>query len=127
MRILLLSFTAALLMGCAAPQYLAKGTHDGVEVAYRWSHPANKPSELLLRLKNTTENDKQIELVIDVAYQGRTVESLSADTCIKAGQELNGKLNGIYFIPTRVTTQQIKDGGVDVDLTRTTVAPCERP
>ena len=127
MRTLLLSFTAALLMGCAAPQYLAKGTHDGVEVAYRWNHPANKPSELLLRLKNTTENDKQIELVIDVAYQGRTVESLSADTCIKAGQVLNGKLNGIYFIPTRVTTQQIKDGGVDVDLTRTTVAPCEPP
>lgn len=127
MRTLLLPLLATFIAGCAAPQYLAKGTHDGVEVAYRWNHPANKPSELLLRLKNTTDTDKRIELVIDVAYQGRTLESLEADTCIRGGQTLNGKLNGIYFIPTRVNTPQIKDGGVDVDLTRTTVSPCERP
>ncbi len=127
MRTLLLPLLATFIAGCAAPQYLAKGTHDGVEVAYRWNHPANKPSELLLRLKNTTDTDKRIELVIDVAYQGRTLESLEADTCIRGGQTLNGKLNGTYFIPTRVTTPQIKDGDVDVDLTRTTVSPCERP
>lgn len=116
-----------LLASCAMPQYLSKGTHDGVEVAYRWDHPGGRPSELLLRLKNTTAIDKHVGVVLDLYYQGRTVESFEADTCLRPGQALTGRLNGIYFVPQRLTTGQIKDGGTDVEVTRTSIGPGSCP
>lgn len=112
-----------LFASCAMPKYASKGTHDGVEIAYRWNHPVGEPSELWLRLKNTTDQDKTIDLGIDVYYQGRTVEMLRADTCLRGGQTLSGKLNGIYFVPERITTAQIKDGSAEVEVTRTFVTP----
>jgi hypothetical protein len=122
-----LALLALLMAGCAAPQYLHKGVHDGVELAYRWNHPPGKPSELLVRMRNTTEADREVHLTIDLYYQGRTVETLTADTCIKAGRTMNGKLNGIYFVPTRLTTEQIKSGDAVAEMTRTEVvaATCE--
>ena len=60
------------LAGLAQGKYIHKGERDGVEMAYRWNHPTGKPSELLLRLKNTTQEDRHIALAIDLYYQGRT-------------------------------------------------------
>jgi len=109
------------LSALAQGKYIHKGERDGVEMAYRWNHPAGKPSELLLRLKNTTQEDRHIELAIDLYYQGRTVEVLGSDTCIRAGQTMTGKLNGVYFIPEQLTTEQIKSGDAEAELTRTVV------
>jgi hypothetical protein len=111
------------LSSCAAPQYVYKGVHDGVDVSYRWAHPKGKPSELLLKLENTSPEDKRLSIVLDLYYQGRTVETLTADTCIRVGQTLNGKLNGIYFVPQKLTTAQIKSGDGTVEMTRTEVTP----
>ncbi len=105
----------------AAAQFIQKGEQNGVEMAYRWNHPVGKPSELLLKLKNNSQDDKHVDLVIDLYYQGLTVESFEADTCIKAGQAMNGKLNGIYFVPERVTTEQIESGDAEAELTRTVI------
>lgn len=123
--------TALLLAGLlfsatSAAQYEPKGTHDGVEIAYRWRHPKGKPSELQLRLKNITTADKRVSLGIDLYYQGFTVETFEADTCLRGGQQVTGRLNGFYFIPQRLTTAQIKDGGAEVEITRTLVIdePC---
>lgn len=115
------------LGACSTPQYLHKGVQDGVELAYRWNHPTGKPSELLLRMKNTTTEDRTVHLVIDVSYQGRTVESFTADTCMRAGQLMDGKMNGIYFVPTTLTTEQIKSGDAEAELTKSEVerTPCE--
>ena len=118
---------ALVFTSCATSKYVEKGTVDGVEIAYRWNHPVGKPSELLLRLKNTTMEDRNLNLAIDLYYQGRTLETMQADTCIRAGQTLNGKLNGIYFIPERVTTAQIKDGGTQVETMKTVVEPTHCP
>ena len=115
------------LAACATPKDVYKGVHDGIEVSYRWSHPAGKPSELLLKLKNTSAEDRDVDLVIDLYYQGRTVESLMADTCIRSGQVLNGKLNGIWFKPEQLTTAQIKDGGANVEITRSRIEPTTCP
>jgi hypothetical protein len=119
---------AALLMlaSCASTQYIEKGTQEGIEIAYRWNHPPGKPSELLLRLKNTAGFDQRVSVGLDLYYQGRTVETLEADTCMRAGQLLMGKLNGFYFVPLRLTTEQIKDGGAAVETTRfnATAEPC---
>ncbi|MBK9149275.1 MAG: hypothetical protein IPM12_15825 [Flavobacteriales bacterium] len=110
------------LASCAGTQYIEKGTHDGVEIAYRWSHPPGKPSELLLRLKNVSGADKRVSLGIDLYYQGRTVEAFEADTCLRPGMLLAGRLNGIYFIPRALTTGQIKDGGAAIEATRTVIS-----
>lgn len=105
----------------AQSKFIHKGERNGVEMAYRWNHPTGKPSELLLKLKNTSAEDKRVDLVIDLYYQGLTVESFEADTCIKAGATLSGKLNGIYFVPSRVTTEQIKSGDAEAEMTRSQV------
>ncbi len=112
---------------CAQAQFLSKGTIDDVEVAYRWKHPVGKPSELHLRLKNVAAEDKHVNVVLDLYYQGRTVETFEADTCIRGGQTLSGRLNGIYFIPQRLTTEQIKDGSGEVEMTRTLIEPAVCP
>jgi len=115
------------LAACTGPQYVYKGVHEGVELSYRWKHAAGKPSELLLKMTNTAAEDKQIDLVLDLYYQGRTVESFEADTCIKVGQTLNGKLNGFFFIPQRLTTEQIKSGDGKVEMTKTSIIPAVCP
>lgn len=120
-------FTAVLMLAsCATTQYIEKGTQDGIAIAYRWNHRPNKPSELLLRLKNTSGMDKTVSLAIDLYYQGRTVEAFEADTCLRPGMMVMGRLNGFYFIPERLTTEQIRNGGAEVEVTRTTVTsnPC---
>jgi len=127
MRRLALLLTLLMLAAALHAQFVQKGTVEGVEIAYRWNHPIGKPSELLLKLKNTATEDKQLELVIDLYYQGLTVESLEADTCIKAGQTMNGKLNGIYFVPTRLSTEQIKSGDAEAELTRTVITTSACP
>ncbi|MBL7950861.1 MAG: hypothetical protein JNM62_04020 [Flavobacteriales bacterium] len=111
----------------AQSKFIHKGERNGVEMAYRWNHPLGKPSELLLKLKNTSEEDKRVDVIIDLYYQGLTVESFEADTCIKAGATMNGKLNGIYFVPERVTTEQIKSGDTEAELTRTVIEPGRCP
>jgi hypothetical protein len=119
-----------LLMVCswsAQAQYIEKGMQDGIAVAYRWKHRTGAPSEMHLRLNNTNAEDKRVDLVIDLYYQGLTVETLRADTCIKAGQVLNGRVNGIYFIPERLTTEQIKSGDAAAEWTNTTVEPATCP
>ncbi len=119
------NFTAIIALvfasGCSSTQYLYKGQHEGVDISYRWNHPKGKPSELLLKLTNTAAEDKQVDLSIDLYIQGRTVETLQADTCIRAGQTMNGKINGIYFVPERLTTAHIKEGGTQVEMTNTGV------
>lgn len=121
------TIVCVLLCACSGPQFLYKGQQDGIDIAYLWKHVPSKPSELLLRLENKSTEDKQVALVIDLYYQGRTIETLSADTCIRVGQTLNGKMNGFYFIPEKVSTEQIKSGDVDVEITRTMIEPFECP
>ena len=111
-----------LLTACAGPSYFYKGAQDGIDVSYRWNHPTNKTSELLLKLENIAATDKVVSLDLDLYYQGRTVETFHADTCIRAGQTLNGTLTGIYFIPDRLTYDQIKSGDANVELTRMVVS-----
>lgn len=123
MRVLLLLLLVPPLQVAAQKGFIQKGEREGVEMAYRWNHPVGKPSELILKLKNTTQEDRHVSLVIDLYYQGLTVEVLEADTCIKAGRTLNGKLNGIYFIPQRLSSEQIKSGDAEAELTRSEVTP----
>lgn len=114
-------------LACSAPQYLHKGVVDGVEIGYRWNHPAGKPSELLLMMRNTTAEDKVVKAVIDLSYQGLTVETFEADTCIPAGRTFNGKVNGFYFVPERLTPDQIRSGDAVAELTSTAISNASCP
>lgn len=116
-----------LAAGCAAPKIMHKENFEGVDISYHWKHSKSKPSELILRIDNKSLEDRRVSIVLDLSYQGKTVETLLADTCIRVGQSLNGKLNGIYFVPEQVTAAQIKSGDVLIDMSRTFVEPltCE--
>ena len=118
---------ALLLSACSAPKYIHEGVHEGVEIAYYWKHDKEKPIELILRMENTSLEDKRVSLVIDLYHTGKTVETLQADTCIRVGKTLNGKLNGIYFVPEQVTAEQVRNGEIQIEMTRTFVEPlpCE--
>ncbi|MDX9751496.1 MAG: hypothetical protein RBT71_10485 [Flavobacteriales bacterium] len=115
------------LMACAPAQWAYKGMHNGVDISYRWQHRTGKPAELLLRMENTTAEDRDVSLAIDLYYQGRTVETFSADTCMRAGQTMNGKVNGFYFISARLSNEQVKSGDAQVEMTRTAVDPGSCP
>ncbi len=116
-----------LAAGCAATKILHKENFEGVDISYHWKHSKSKPSELILRIDNNSLEDRRVSLVLDLSEHGKTVETLTADTCVRVGQSLNGKLNGIYFVPAEVTTAQIKSGDVMIDMSRTFIEPlpCE--
>ncbi len=121
MRHLVIALLLLPVLVSAQHEYIHKGEQNGVEMAYRWKHPIGKPSELHLRLKNTAQEDRRIALVIDLYYQGRTVEVFEADTCIKAGRTMNGRMNGIFFIPEHLTSDQLRSGDAEAELTRSQV------
>ena len=105
----------------AAQKFTSKGQVEGIAIGYRWSHSVGRPSELLLRLENTTTDDRQLSLELALSHQGFTVETMHADTCMEAGATLVGKMNGFWFRPSELTTAQIKSGAVDVEITRAVV------
>lgn len=109
------------ISACAEAQMVQKGRINGIDLSYRWRHPAGKPSELLMRMENVELTDRRVTLQVDVSYQGRTVELFQADTCISAGAVLNGRVNGVYFRTGQLTRAQIESGDVEVDVTSTSV------
>lgn len=117
-----LLFLAPLIaLGCAAPQFIQADQKDDVSVSYRWNHRPGKPSELLLKIVNAGTSSQQLHLGLDLYFQSFTVEQLSADTCIPAGRTFNGKLNGIYFIPQKLTPEQAASPDTKVALTEFTL------
>lgn len=108
---------------CKAPQYVQAGAKNNVQVQYRWNIRPDKPAELLLKIANKDSSAQRIHLGLDVYYQGFTVEEFSADTCIRAGRTFNGKMNGIYFIPQKLTSEQAASPDTKVDLTEFTAEP----
>lgn len=115
---LLTLFAMTLGAGCKMPQFIQGGEKDGVTVSYRWNHPANKPSELLLKVVNASPSAQHVQIELDLSHQAFTVETLSADTCIPAGRTFNGKLNGIYFIPARLSPEQAASPDTRVEISR---------
>ena len=105
------------LFGCKAPQFVQAGKKDDVSVSYRWNHATGKPSELLLKIVNESSSAQQLHLELDLYYQAFTVEQFTADTCIPAGRTFNGKTNGIYFIPQKLTPEQATSPDTKVELT----------
>ncbi|MBK9596818.1 MAG: hypothetical protein IPO60_00475 [Flavobacteriales bacterium] len=113
----LLLLLSTLLLGCAAPKFIQAGQEDDVSVSYRWNHRAGKPSELLLKIVNASSSPQRMHLGLDLYYQAFTVEQFTADTCIPAGRTFNGKLNGIYFVPQKLTPEQAASPDTKVELT----------
>ena len=117
MKKYLLLLAPLIAFGCAAPQFIQAGQKDDVSVSYRWNHRPDKPSELLLKIVNTSPSAQRLHLGLDLYYQSFTVEQFTADTCIPAGRTFNGKLNGIYFIPQKLTPEQAASPDTKVELT----------
>lgn len=108
---------ALFVTACSPPQFIQAGQKDDVTVSYRWKHQADKPSELLLKIVNASPSAQQLHVGLDLYHQGFTVETFTADTCIPAGRTFNGRMNGIYFIPTAATPEQLASPDTKVELT----------
>ncbi|MBK9421246.1 MAG: hypothetical protein IPN44_09335 [Flavobacteriales bacterium] len=119
----LLPFLLLALTGCKAQQFTQAGAAQGVQVSYRWKHAPGKPSELLLKMVNSSDSARSVHVGLDLYDQGRTVEQFTADTCMRARRTMNGRLNGFYFIPTTVTPEQAAGPDVKVELTELEVTP----
>lgn len=124
-KILVLLLATLIGSACKMPQFIQGGEKDGVAISYRWNHPANKPSELLLKITNSSTSAQEVRIELDLSYQAFTVEELTADTCIPAGRTFNGKLNGVYFIPRRLTPEQAASPDTRVQVSLFEVAPTE--
>lgn len=125
MKKYILFLAPVLLLGCAAPQFIQAGQKDDVSVSYRWNHRTGKPSELLLKIVNAGPSAQRLHVGLDLYYQAFTVEQFTADTCIPAGRTFNGKLNGIYFIPRKLTPEEAASPDTKVELTEYTVERAE--
>jgi len=119
----LVAFVLLVFSSCKAQQFTPAGSDRGVDVSYRWKHAPGKPSELLLKLVNTADSARTVHVGLDLYYQGLTVEQFSADTCIRAGRTMNGKLNGFYFVPQAVTPEQAEGPDVRVEMTGINAIP----
>jgi hypothetical protein len=123
MKKLMVPLAMAMAIGCKAPQFVHAGAKNNVQVEYRWNIRPDKPAELLLRIANKDSSAQRIHLGLDLYYQGFTVEEFSADTCIPAGRTFNGRLNGIYFVPERLTAAQAASPDTKVELTEFSAEP----
>lgn len=113
------------LFGCKTAQFVQATKKDDVSLSYRWKHTTGKPSELLLKIVNESPSAQQLHLGLDLYYQGFTVEQFMADTCIPAGRTFNGKTNGIYFIPQKLTPEQAASPDTKMELTEFTTERTE--
>lgn len=124
--LLLCSATHASLSSASAQKFTVLTDTAGVEAAYRWSFPRSGPPELLLRLTNNSREARTMLLGLDVTRDLLTTQELRVDTCIRAAQVLNGKLNGFWFVPEGVDRAGIEGGSIGVVLTELAIDPVER-
>lgn len=109
--ILLIALCAAHVCS-AQDQYETKVDNEHMEIQGKWKFPVKKgveqPGELLLKMVN--KSDAAVTVTFDLEYSlgVRNVETFIVDTCMKAGKTMTGKLNGLYFISSNLSNEQLK-------------------
>lgn len=128
-----MSKTLAFLFGIlgtmvgTAQEFITLADTNGLSIAYRWNHPKNKPTELLLRVNNPGPQARDLQAVLDLQVDGFTNEELIVELCIPPGRTLRGKFNGLYFTPEQVTRELVLQGATHVELSTCTVTQLETP
>lgn len=97
----------------AQKSYTQYSVTDSVRVSTKWSTAKDvdgvKKPALLIGIDNQNSHAVTASMELLFYYEGMLRESGQIDpTCVKSGNRVYGKLNGIYFIPEAFTPEQLK-------------------
>lgn len=85
---------------------------DGVQFGHKWAEAKNEEGEkvpaVLLLVDNQNANAIHYSLSVDLYYEGLLRESADLSYCVPALKARKGKLNGVYLISEKFTSDQIK-------------------
>jgi hypothetical protein len=86
---------------------------NGLEISTKWGTAKNAAGErkdaLMLKVENDSEKSLSLSFDVNLYYEGILRETGRIEgECIPALKSRIGKLNGIYFIPEKFTSEQLK-------------------
>ncbi|TVR39538.1 MAG: hypothetical protein EA392_06225 [Cryomorphaceae bacterium] len=114
--------------GCNTGYEIYKKT-EGVTFGYKWAEARNEAGErvpaILLMVRNENEHAIDYKLSVDFYYEGLLRETGELDYCVPAKRTRKGKLNGVYLISDKFTSDQIKSSDFKVELNGIEVAKIE--
>ncbi len=113
-----------LLTGCSSMAqmgYTDYSKQDGLDIATKWAKAKDtdgvKKPALLLGIENTNAFAVEFSFEILFYYEGLLRETASIDTnCLDGLKSSIGKLNGIYFIPSKFTPEQLESSDFSFEL-----------
>lgn len=120
-RISLLFLLSALTLSCAAQKYKSYTKVEGVQISTKWTEASrfkkDAPLQLMIKAENLNEYAVKIEVGVMLFLDGILEESSAPTTLeLKAGQSLQGKLNGLYFESDVLSNSQIKSDKFDFEI-----------
>jgi hypothetical protein len=105
----------------AQPGYTQYMKKEGLKIGTKWAKAKDengeKKSALLLALDNTNEYATSFTIEIRMYYEGILRETGTIENmCLPAQKSSIGKLNGLYFIPEKFTSEQLKSSDFNLEL-----------
>lgn len=98
---------------------------EDVTFAYKWGEANNEEGEkvpaMLLFVGNENSSDIHYRLNVDFYYEGILRESGALSHCVPSGKTRKGKLNGVYLVSEKFTSDQINSSDFKVELNDITV------
>lgn len=117
----LLFLAAFVLISCASTEWITRSEDSGVIVKSSWQE-LSSPSEtgatmrLNIWVENTGNSPVEYDLGVEFFLQGKMLESSPVErNCAKPGIVYRGKINGTYYEPVGITSEQISDSLITVE------------
>ena len=117
-----MSLTIMATIQCFAQKsYTQYSVTDSVRVSTKWSTAKDadgvKKPALLIGIDNQNTHAITASMELLFYYEGILRESGQIDpTCVKPGNRVYGKLNGIYFVPEAFTPEQLKNASFSLQI-----------
>lgn len=102
---------------------------EGVQFGYKWAEAKNDEGEkapaVLLLVDNQNTSDIHYSLSLDLYYEGLLRETADLSYCVPALKARKGKLNGVYLISEKFTSEQIKSIDFLLEFNEVKISPIE--
>jgi hypothetical protein len=105
----------------AQPGYEPYQTVNGLILSTKWGKAKNEAGEkkpaLLMKIENTNDHPVDFSFAINFYYEGILRENGKIENqCLEGLKSAVGKLNGVYFIPTKFSPDQLKSSDFEFTL-----------
>lgn len=122
-KILLLVVFFGLFLGSSYAQFGYKQYTlvNGVDISYKYGTATNDKGEkvpaLMLKVKNSNDYAVEYSYSIDMYYEGILKQTTGKDThCAKPHSTSMGKLNGVYYLLSDFTQEQVDKGDFEMKI-----------